>query len=213
MVWRAGAAVTGVVYDSGYFSSRRSLASENASLRQQLAQYEERAAGFGALAAENAELRSIVHLAEKEQGITAPILSSMRASLYGTFLIGAGGADVAKGDLVVSDGGFVVGSVADVGADSALVKEIFAGGSSVDVRVAGASVVADGYGGGNARAKMPRGIAVAVGDAVNAPSLGGRAVGVVGSIESDPASAEQTIYIRLPLNLSTLAFVYVVRAR
>lgn len=213
VVWGVGASIGGVVYDSGYFSSHRTLAAENASLRQQLALYEERAAAYESLAAENAELRTISHLAEKERGITAPILSSMRASLYGTFLIGAGGADVSRGDIVVSDGGFVVGTIADASAGNALVKEVFAGGATVDVRIAGASVVAEGYGGGNARAKMPRGIIVAVGDAVNAPSLGGRAVGVVGSVESDSASAEQTVYIRLPLNLSALAFVYVVRAQ
>lgn len=212
-VWNAGTAVARSTGGSGYFSSRRALATENASLRQQLARYEERAAGYETLKAENDDLRALLRLAQVERGITAPVVSSLRASPYGTFLIGAGENDVARGDLVVSEGGFVAGKVSDVSARTALVSEIFAAGASLDVRVAGANVVAEGHGGGNARAKVPRGIKLATGDAVTAPSLGGRAVGVVGSVKSDESSADQTVYIRLPVNLSSLAFVYVVRAQ
>jgi cell shape-determining protein MreC len=212
-VWNTGVTISRSTTGNGYFTSHRKLAGENDNLRQQLARLEERAASYEVLYAENAALRGLLNLAQTERGITAPIVSSMSASPYGTFLIGAGERDVVSGDLVMSEGGFVIGRVADVSATTALVREVFASEASIDVRIAGASVVAEGHGGGNARAKVPRGVALAVGDAVVAQSLGGRAVGVVGSIESDQASAEQTVYIRLPLNLSSLSFVYVVHER
>ena len=66
-----------------------------------------------------------------------------------------------------------------------------------------------GDGGGNAHASVPRGIPVHEGDAVIANAYGGRAIGVVGKVVSSPASAEQTVYMRLPVDLASLRYVYI----
>jgi cell shape-determining protein MreC len=212
LVWNAGVSVNASIFSNGYFSSRRSLSSENEALREQLAQYSQRAAAYDVLVRENESLRALAQIAGQESGITAPIISPLSGTPFSTFQIGAGADEVAVGDMVLTDGGFVVGIVSDVAAQSALVTELFAANHSVDVHIAETRLVAEGYGGGNARATTPRGVAIVAGDSVTAPSLGARAVGVVGSVKSDPASAEQTVYIRLPANLSSLRFVYVVRA-
>ena len=196
---------------SGFFTSRASLEAENRSLREELAQYQERAAGFAVLEAQVAQLQSAAKLAAQNPGLTAPVVSSVISSPYGTFLIGAGSADgVAKGSLVLTGGGFVVGTVSDAGAHTSTVTEIFAPNTSVAAVIDGASTVVSGSGGGNAHALLPRGVGVAVGDAVLSPQFGQRAVGIVGSVASSSASASQDVYIRIPEGLASLQYVYVV---
>lgn len=212
---RAGNAIGG----SGFFSSRASLAAENRSLTEQLAQYEERAGGFDALKAENDQLRAFTHLDQSPEGgaptgVTAPVVSSVRSSPYGTFLIGAGSGDgIARGSLVLTSGGFVVGTVSDTGAHTSLIAEIFAPDASIEATVAGASILATGMGGGNARAEVPRGITISPGSAVFAPRLGQRPIGVVGTVASSTGSATQNVYIRLPVTLASLQYVYIVPIR
>jgi cell shape-determining protein MreC len=213
-VWSVSARVRSGIFDSGYFRTRSSLSRENALLREQLASYTERAASATALRADNAALRGLLHLAEGEEGITAPIVSSVRSSPYGTFLVGAGKNDaVAPGALVVTEGGFVVGQVTDVRDSVSLVTELFAGGVRVDAAIGNALAPAEGRGGGNARLSLPRALPVAEGDAVTSPELGGRPIGIVGKVETDASSAEQTVFVHLPINLSALRYVYVVPAR
>lgn len=209
-VWSVGVRAWDSVAHNGFFASRASLEAENASLSGEIAQYEERAAAYDTLSSENAALGQMVHLAQTSPGITAPIVSSFNASPYGTFLVGAGSADnVATGDLVLTDADFVIGRVADVSARTSLVDELFAPNASVNVVIDGADVPAQGEGGGNAQARIPRGVNVNAGDSVIAPEYGGRAVGVVGHVISDPANGYSQVYISLPVDLSALRFVYI----
>lgn len=206
-VSRAGSAISG----SGFFSSRASLEAQNRVLNEQIMQYQERSAGYDVLLAENVQLRSLVHLASQRPGLTAPIVSSVLSSPYGTFLIGAGTADqIARTNLVLTAGGFVAGTVSDVGMHTSTVQELFAPDASVNAVIAGTSVSVTGSGGGNAHALLPRGARVAIGDAVLSPQLGGRAIGIVGAVASSTASASQDVYIRLPVDIGSLQFVYVV---
>ena len=214
-VFNAGAYALVRIADSGFFSSRRALSEDNRSLRERIAELEVRAAAVEVLKDENASLRAIARLAEIEKGITAPVISSVRSSPYGTFSIGAGADDgIIEGSLVTTGdsavGGFVVGQVSDVGRRTALVRELFAPNTSVAVVIRGASATALGRGGGNARAEVPRGLPVVSGDPVTSRLFGGRAVGVVGSVRSEPSSATSEVYIGLPVNLVALQFVYVI---
>ncbi len=209
-----GAAIVG----SGIFATRASLEAQNRSLREELAQFEERAGGFEAVRAENEELRRFVRLVESSpgtaQGVTAPVVSSVRTSPYGTFLIGAGAAEgIVSGNLVLTGGGFVVGRVTDTGEHTSVVTEIFAPGASIDAIVGGATFSAAGSGGGNARAKLPRALAIQMNEPVVAPELGQRPIGIVGTIASSSASASQEIFIVLPVNLSSLKYVYILPVR
>ena len=210
----AGASFAG----SGFWRTRASLEAQNRSLAEELAQFEERAGGYETLRSENEQLRAFVRLVESTsrdaQGVTAPIVSSVRTSPYGTFLIGAGEAEgIVRGSLVLTSGGFVVGKVTDTGAHTATVTEIFAPAASVEAMAGGAIFAAVGSGGGNARASVPRALAIRAGESVVAPELGQRPIGIVGKIASSTASASQQLFIVLPVNLSSLRYVYILPVR
>lgn len=219
LVWGWGVSIESSLYGSGFFSTRRGLLAENSALTEQIAQFQERAAAYRVLQEENAALREMLHVSEislgksKESGITAPIVSSFRASPYGTFQIGAGTADsVAPGNLVLSAENFVIGRIETTDAHTSLVKEIFAPNTSIDAVLHGVGVAVQGQGGGNARADVPRQAEVAVGDPVITATLGARAIGVVGNVSEDSGSAYKRVQIYLPVNLSVLQFVYIVKS-
>jgi cell shape-determining protein MreC len=209
-VWDVGSRAWSGISGSGYLSSRASLEAQISTLRDQLQQAQGQAATADVLQQENDALSRMTHLAQTTTGITAPIVSSIQSSPYGTFLVGAGSADgVSAGSLVLTPDDFVVGKVAQVGAHQSLVDETFASGSQTDVVIDGAAAAASGVGGGNARAQVSHGITVQVGDPVIAPEYGARAVGIVGHVVSDPASAQSQLYIALPVSLSSLKYVYI----
>ncbi len=195
---------------SGLFATRAALAAQNAALQAQVLQLQEKVSASMLVGAENAQLRSLVHLAEGTPGITAPITSSFRASPYGTFTIGAGTSNGVRNDeLVVAADGAVIGRVTDVSAHDALVLGLFAPRQTLDVLINGVPVTLKGSGGGAASGDAPRGASIATGDVAVAPSLGQRAVGVVGNVEGNEASASTHLLVRLPSNLESLQFVYV----
>lgn len=211
IVARWGETSARTIFGSGFFSSRASLSAQNRSLTEQLQQYEERASAHVVLQEENAQLRDIVHLAQNSPGITAPVVSSMRSSPYGTFLIGAGEADgIVRGDIVLTSSGFVVGRVSDTALHTALVLEALAPSASIDAVVGGNAIVVEGKGGGNGRGSVPRDLGVRRGDSVTVPSYGGRSLGLVGEVASSTSGGAQDVYIRIPVNLAALQFVYVV---
>ena len=217
-IWGWGAGIERSISGSGFFSTRRGLLAENAALTEQIAQFQERAAAYRVLKDENNALREMLHVAEitqgknKESGITAPIVSSFRASPYGTFQIGAGTADsVAPGNLVLSAENFVIGRIEATDAHTSLVKGIFAPNTSIDAVIHGVGAAVEGQGGNNARADVPRQAEVAVGDPVISAAFGSRAIGVVGKVSEDPGSAYKRVQIYLPVNLTVLQFVYIVK--
>jgi cell shape-determining protein MreC len=212
VAWGSVAGVSQAVDSTGYFATRASLVKENNELAERLALYEEQSARYRALEIQNEALREIASLAESERGgKAARVLSSFRASPYGTFIIAAGERDgIARGDIVLTPGGFALGSVSDLDAHTATVDALFSPGKMTEVLVNDIAFDAEGRGGGNARASIPRGAEVAVGDAAIVPQFGGRIAGVIGAIESASSSATQTLYLRLPHNTETLRFVYVV---
>ena len=214
-VWSGGSQVASAIGGSGFFRSRRALLEENEALKQEVARLTLRTAALETLEGENAALRTIVRLVEDLSGITAPVVSSPFSSPYGTFMVGAGSKDgVAVEDLVVTaeEGkrGFVIGRVSEVSERLSLVTQIFAPNASVEAVIRDVPLVVEGQGGGNARAEALRALSIAEGDTVVSPHFRGMAIGVVGSVSRDPASAYQKVYIGLPVNLATLKFVYVV---
>src|SRR3989344_1705161 len=188
-VWGAGSRAGSAFLDSGFFSTRRALERENQALRNEIARLQMRAADHEVLKAENESLREFVRLAEGVNGITAPIVSSFRASPYGTFLIGAG--------------------VEDGGGGQSLVKGIFAPGERTEATIQGVGITVEGRGGGQARADAPRDAVIQAGDPVISTSFGVRAIGIVGRVEEGTGGASQRVFIQLPIPLASLEFVYV----
>lgn len=208
----ASAAATSVA-STGLFASRAALEAQNAALSQEVASYKAQAAYTQVLLDENTQLSAIAHLAAQDPGTTAPIVSSVISSPYGTFLIGAGSAEgVVRGAIALSPGGFVLGQVVDTGAHTATVSEVFAPTAVTDVTIHGSAAELTGEG-GDALAKMPRDSVVAIGDSVYVPTLGARPAGIVGSIASSSSSAWQSVYVGLPESISSMQYVYVVEPR
>ncbi len=209
-IYQSGSSFVGTILKSGFFATKRSLEIRIEELNAEVARLNELAGEYRVLRDENMQLRELTNLASKTDGITAPIISSFRTSPYGTFMVGAGSADgIQTGDLVVSPGGFVLGTVSETGAHSSIVKEIFAPGSSIDAVIAKSATLVEGRGAGNAYARVPHGILVEPGDPVISPVFQGRAIGIVGSADADSASAYSDIYIGLPVSVESLRYVYV----
>ena len=214
LAWSSGASLSCVIFGSGYFSSKRALSSEIKSLRQALAKRDASAGRLEVLKRENEELRAMAKLSAEEPGVVAPIISSLSASPYGTFLIGAGSASLARvGDAVLagSERGFVVGRIAEIRAKSALVKELFAPGERTDAVIGDAELSLEGRGGGNARAEVPDTLSIAEGDVVTSPHFGNRVIGIVGAVSVEEGSGLMRIFVRAPARTTELRFVYVVR--
>ncbi len=210
---------TSVALASGEFwSSRASLLKENGELRAERDRLRAREAGVLSLSLENAELAKMAHLAETESGgrsgdigIAAPVVSSFRASPYGTFLIGAGlSHGVKEESIALTDGGFILGVVADVSDTTSLVRMVFAPGETTDVVVGPVGFSLTGRGGGNASSEVPREAELREGDPVIAPRFANRPVGIIGKIESATSSAYADIYVVFPLNLNSIRYVYIV---
>jgi cell shape-determining protein MreC len=209
-IYQHGSGIVASIANSGFFATKHSLELKINALNAQVAQFNEQLGEDSVLKEENAQLRALTKIAASAPGLTAPIISSFRTSPYGTFTVGAGSQDgAATGDLVVSPGGFVIGTISDLGAHASLVKEVFAPGSSIDAVIAGSATLVEGRGAGNAHAKIPHGITVTAGDPVTSPVFRGRPIGIVGSAVSDPASAYSDIYIGLPVSVESLRYIYV----
>jgi cell shape-determining protein MreC len=204
-----GGRIAGALTENGFFSSRRSLEAEISVLQSEVQQQQLQAAAFEALQQQNAALSQLEHLAATTKGLAAPVTSSVISSPYGTFTIGAGSADnVSSGSLVLTAGGFVIGKVVQVQAHQSLVDQLFGPGVQTPVTIDGASVLATGQG-GTAIAEVPHGVTVSENDPVVAPEYGGRSIGVVQHVDSNPANAQSAVYIALPVSLSSLQYVYV----
>jgi cell shape-determining protein MreC len=212
VVWTAAASAGDIFKGSGGLSTRASLARENQALRSELALHIEENARYNAVIEENEVLHTLAALAGEEgAGVSARVLTSYRTSPYGTFTINAGEREgVAEGNVVLTPGGFILGSVTNVDAFSATVESLFAPGKETDFIVGDSAFTAIGRGGGNTKAEISREAAVAEGMFATAPAYGGRTAGLVGHIEIASSSATQTLFIRIPVNLATLKFVYVV---
>ncbi|HUO55982.1 MAG TPA: rod shape-determining protein MreC [Candidatus Paceibacterota bacterium] len=203
--------IAGNVMNHGYFETHAALAAQNATLQAEVNSLQAQIALTNSLKAQNTSLQELVHLAQTQQGIAAPVASSFIASPYGTFLIGAGSAQgITQGSLVLTGENVVIGEVSNVGTDSATVLELLAPGSTIDAQLDGSSIVAHGKGGGNALAEAPNGLVITTGDSVTAPEFNERVIGIVGHVDSDPSNATQQVSIGLPVNLSSLQYVYVV---
>lgn len=216
-VFQLGDSAATAVLESGIFSTRKRLAEQNRILTDRVSHLQEKEFLYDALKAENESLKAFLKFSDastsSQRGVVASIVSSLRSSPYGTFLVGVGSADgVTTGSYVLTEEGVVIGIVKDVGPHVSTAAEIFAPGVQEEGVVEGAVVLIDGSGAGNGYGKVPRGLNVQIGDPVISPRLGSRVIGVVGAIASSSASASQDVFIRIPINFATIRYVYILPA-
>ena len=207
------ASVMNVLPSSHGLASRAALVAENEELRDALERRAEQDARFATLSAENEELRMLARLAAEDGGgLSATVLSSFSTSPYGTFVIGAGKRHgISEGAVVLTPGGFVLGTVIALQERTATVESLFAPGKEIEAAIGDVPVLLRGRGGGNARGEAPREAPIRLGDVVTIPQLGSRPLGLVFQLDSASSSAAATLFVRTPTNLDTIRFVYVVQ--
>ena len=144
------------------------------------------------------------------EGIAVPVLSNPSASPYSTFVIGSGTIEGIKaGAYVVSAPRVAIGRIVEAGAHTALVGLFSAPDKETEVMIGKVRATYHGKGDGNGVVVVPRGAAVIEGDAAVLPGHP-FAIGFVGAIQSKPEDAETTVLLRVPANLPSLSFVYIV---
>lgn len=107
----------------GYMNDYDRLLAENAALRAQSAGADQEKREYSALAEENARLRELLGLAQKNNDFvfdSASILSWSSSNWESSFTISKGSAnsDIAPGDAVIDSSGCVIGMVRTVAANS-----------------------------------------------------------------------------------------------
>jgi len=221
----------GAVYNSFSIGIKgtKTLADENQALRSRQTILEEQLHMVTLLANENNDLKALLSrvtdttfasttsdtlCAPGDHAIGAIVLSAPRESYYSSMIIDVGSRDmVLPGDMVYSFGGTVLGEVRDVYTTTARVilysaaqvsTTVFLGPTHVSV-----TVVGDGD--GTFIAKLPRDVAVKIGDEASLPSVRPTLLAFVQSIKKDEANPFQTIYFKSPVNFRSLKWVYVNR--
>lgn len=196
--------------------SKRSLALDNASLRQKNAEQENLAAVNKALEKENADLKFLLGRTDSTDRILASVLSKPNVSPYDTLVIDVGTNNgVHVGDRVIALGDFVVGFVSNVYPTTAQVTFFSSPGQKTEVKIgeAGIGATAEGRGGNNFAAALPRDTIVAKGDVVTLASFDTQVFAVVESVLSNSTDAFKTVLFKNPVNIFTIDWVEVVRSQ
>lgn len=212
-VWRVAHSTREAFNSYGGISSRRALAEENKKLREEISRLQSLSLHNDVLRAENATLRDMFSLREAHpEGVAAPVLSNPSVSPYGTFVIGAGTIDgIETGSYVISSPRVAIGQVLEADLHTSLVGLFSAPGEKNEVIINKIRVSYVGRGDGNGLIVVPRGISIKEGEAIR---FAGQpfAIGFVGFVSNDPEDAETKVLVRVPVNLPSLSFVYVVPA-
>ena len=195
--------------------SKRSLAEENAALRQKNAEQENLAVVNKALHKENLDLKSLLGRTESQNRILASVLSKPNTSPYDTLIIDVGTNNgVHVGDRVVALGDFIIGFVSNVYTTTAQVTFYSSPGQKTQVLIgdAGIGATAEGRGGNNFAAELPRDANVAKGDIVILASFDTQVFAVVESVLSNSTDAFETVLFKNPVNIFTIDWVQVIKS-
>ena len=214
-IWESQIVSSGIIGDiKGFFSSRASLISENNSLKNQLNDLSARVAVNDSLFSENESLKELLGRTNKKNLLLATVIERPNQSPYDTMVVDVGSVNgVTVGEQVFADSSLPIGTVTDVYGGSARVILYSSSGQKVSVLLGAKNVKAEavGQGGGNFTIKIPRGVVVAEGDRIIAPSITTAFFGTVSHIDLAPNDSFQTIYFNSSVNLNELRFVYLIK--
>jgi cell shape-determining protein MreC len=196
--------------------TKAQLQFENAALLAQVQSLKGDRVRLVLLAQENEELKGVLgRKGEKETMTIAAVLAKPPQSLYDTLIID-GGTDhgFAVGDMVVAGGYIALGTIVEVSASVAKVKLYSMPGERLTVTLGAKNISIDafGQGAGNFTAEVPRDALVVEGDLVTFPSINTKVVGQVSKTILRASDSFQSVYFRLPVNVSELRWVEVVRS-
>lgn len=194
-------------------SSKRSLILENRRLVSELKKNEADLSIRKIIQKENEDLKVLLGRDEiKNNAVLAAVLVRPSASPFDVIIIDIGkNKGVKAGDRVMYESSIAIGEVEEVYEESSKVKMYSSPGEKFLALVGERSVQveAEGLGGGNFSAKLPRDMEVKEGDAAVVPSIATSVFGFVRKIELNPTDSFQKIIFKIPANLSELKWVTV----
>lgn len=168
---------------------------------------------FFRLQEENNRLRMLLG-AQPNERILAGVIARPHDLPYDLLQIDQGRGDGIREDALVYAGNDqLLGQVVHVADDYSLVKLFTSPGSELTGFISGpdAIVTIEGVGGGVARAKVPQGVPISIGNLVYVPSVQPGMFGRLEFIDNRPSQPEQYAYITLDVGLQSLHFVAVTK--
>lgn len=194
-------------------SSKRSLILENRRLDEELNKMKADLSVDKIIRKENENLKALLgrNVAERKT-VLAAVLVRPSISPFDVIIIDAGiDKGVKAGNRVLYKDSFTIGEVEEIYDRSSKVKMYSSPGEKFLALVGErlVQVEAEGLGGGNFSAKLPRDIEVNEGDAAVVPSISTAIFGFVQKIELNPTDSFQKIIFKIPVNLSELQWVLV----
>ncbi len=215
-LWRAEqSAFGGADARLSFFRVKQELVEENRSLKEKNIFLTAELYTLPILKKENQELREILGRRPLDGNfLLARVLARPNRSPYDTLIIDRGEKNgVRAGDVATVYGGIALGTIERVYAASSVVKLFSSPGQEIDVFIGEGNipVSAEGRGGGNFNARVPKGIVVHEGDSVLFPSSATAFLGVVGAVEALPSDSFQNVFFRAPVNIYELKWVEILR--
>lgn len=194
-------------------SSKKSLILENRRLAEELNKIGSDLSIQKIIQKENEDLKALLGREERKDNlILVAVLVKPSISPFDVIIIDAGkDKGIKAGDRVLYEGSAVIGEVEESYDKSSKVKMYSSPGEKFLALVGEKAVQAEaeGLGGGNFSAKLPRDIEVKEGDAAVVPSISTSVFGFVQKIELNPTDSFQKIIFKIPANLSELKWVLV----
>lgn len=194
--------------------SKSELIKENETLKEQIKTFEENNVLSSIIKNENDDLKNILgRKPANKKTILAAILVKPFLSPYDTLIVDVGSADgVSLGDKILADGITFIGYVSEVFSNESKIMLYSSPGEKIKVLIGNNNIQkeAEGVGGGNFIAEMPKEAGVKEGDPIVIPSISANIFGVVEKINFKEADSLETVLFKNPVNISELKWVLIV---
>ncbi len=217
-VFEASEASHGVVFRTvNFFRLQRSLVLDKERLTKENRDLTARVTAYQSKMAELASLQKIVG---RSSGTSAPLVARVFDRpphlSFDTLLIDMGREEsgaLALGDKVFVEREIILGEVVQIFDHTSKIKLYSSPGTKIGITIGLHNIPAnaDGSGGGNFTALLPRTVTVTAGDQVFTLGPEPHLLGIVGAVEADSRNPMQIIHIASPINIYELSLVEIVR--
>ncbi|MDD5032644.1 MAG: rod shape-determining protein MreC [Candidatus Pacebacteria bacterium] len=194
------------------FGDNAALKKENEFLKEKTKELESKNIIAEEIFKENKILNEVLnHVSPDSKMAAALILERPGYGIYDSLIIDSGADNgIKEGNMVTAFGNVLLGRTFDVASGISKVRLISYPGEEINVSVGGRfAASAKGVGGVNMEINIPKNIEVFIGDNVFFSGIPRLFLGVVESIDREPAGPFQKILFRLPVNLNEINHVFI----
>lgn len=199
------------ISQSKFFSSKTALIDENIRLRKQNDDLEEKLVDFTLLSSQNDELRKLLNVRVKRNGIGAIVTLHPSQSPFDVFdLELSSGNSVQLGNLLTA-GNIALGTLVEERGTYAKAQLYSSPDTQTEGRLVknGTPLILIGKGGGNFSVSAPRDLDITVGDLVSLGKNPDLALAKVESIEEAETDSFKKVRLATPINIFSLRYVEV----